>query len=152
MAKGIMAGSENRFFWNLDANVGPGCPNKLEDVHLVQLAFFCKANNPKYPVTPEEKAAYSAVVVGAYYNGAPNDPLSIAIKTLQKVKGGIQDGRISSIKSSSGMYAEDHTWLLVPLNNNMSDALGVDWPLLDRHPKCTLELAKRTAKTFNRPA
>ncbi len=150
MAKAILVGRNTRFYWNVDENVGPGCPNKLEDVHLVQLAFFCKANNPKYPVSPEEKAAYSAVMVGAFYSGAPGDPLSIAIEILQKKKGGVQDGRISSIESSSGMYAEDHGWLLIPLNNNILDSSGGIWPSIDKHPQCTAALSAAVTRVFVR--
>lgn len=69
MACGTILGENKRFFWNLEGNVGPGCPNKLEDVQLVQLGFYCKANNPKYMANAEAKAIYGAVVPGAPYTG-----------------------------------------------------------------------------------
>ena len=68
MAQGMII--SNKFYWNLDANVGPGCPNKTEDVQLVQLGYLCMGNNPKFPVSPEEKAAYSAVTPGACAAGS----------------------------------------------------------------------------------
>jgi hypothetical protein len=134
MAKGMIV--DPKFIWNTDANVGPGCPNKPEDVQLVQLGYACSANNPKNPASAEEKAAFGAVVPGASYTGAPNDPLTIAIKLHQKNRGGTQDGVVSSIKSNTGTYAAGMTWIMIALNNNIADALGGSWPYLDKHPQC----------------
>src|SRR5262245_47603110 len=126
MASGIVLNS-GRFYWNVDANVGIGSPNKTEDVHLVQLAFVCKGSNPNAPTPPEDKAVYLAVVPGAPYSGNPNDPLSVAIKHLQKKRGGPQDGHVSKI-TPAGTYAAEIAFMLVLLNNNVSDVLGGGWP------------------------
>ena len=40
---GLLAGPSKRFCWNIGANVGPGCPNRIDNVHLVQLGYACKA-------------------------------------------------------------------------------------------------------------
>jgi hypothetical protein len=45
MASGVLIGSGRNFFWNLDANVGPGQTNNPDDVQLIQLAYFCMAAN-----------------------------------------------------------------------------------------------------------
>jgi hypothetical protein len=147
MATGILL-DFGRFYWNIDANVGIGCPNKAEDVHLVQLAFHCRANNPKLSANKEEQAIFSAVIPGAPYSGSPMDPLSIAIKFAQKQRGGVQDGRVSKMKPE-GMYSPGVTWMLVGLNNNMVDILGGMWPFLDRHPKCTPALKELVKRTFH---
>jgi hypothetical protein len=140
MANGILMGPQ--FTWNIETNVGPGCPNKIEDVQLVQLGYLCKANNPKIPATPEEKAIYGAVVPGSAYSGSPSDPLTIAIKYHQKLRGGTQDGHVSSIKNTTngGYYSGNIAWMLLALTNNIADALGDHWPRLDKHPQCPAAL------------
>lgn len=149
MAKGFcIDGDLNRFYWNTHANVGPGCPNKIEDVQLVQLAYACKAANPVSKIDPATRAIYAKVVPGSHYTGNPNDPLSIAIKTHQKQLGGIQDGVVSSIKNSTGMYSADKAWMLAALNNNLADILGNNWPFLDRHPQCPPALRDVVSRVF----
>jgi hypothetical protein len=37
------------FRWNLTANVGPGQPNKLDDVELVRFGYICMRQNLKFP-------------------------------------------------------------------------------------------------------
>ncbi|BDC53010.1 hypothetical protein F183_A53250 [Bryobacterales bacterium F-183] len=147
MACGSVFGDNKRFFWNLDGNVGPGCPNKIEDVQLVQLGFHCKANNPKYPITPASKAIYSAVVPGAPYTGGYNDPLSIAIRQFQKERGGPQDGRVSVI-SGSGMISDKLGFMMVALNNNISDCITNNWPFIDRHSQCPGALKAVVGRSF----
>ena len=146
MARGLIM-NLGRFYWNVEANVGQGSANKIEDVHLVQLAFACKATNPKTPPDPEEKPVYSLVVPGAVYSGAANDPLTLAIKMAQKKRGGVQDGWVSKM-DGSGVYAPNTTWMLVGLNNQIADVLGAGWPYLDRHPKSTAALKALVTRTF----
>jgi hypothetical protein len=146
MAVGMITNS-GRFFWNVEAHVGVGSPNKTEDVHLVQLAFACKAMNPKFPPDAEEKPVYEAVVVGVPCTGSPNDPLCKAIKMAQKKRGGVQDGWVSKIQPS-GSYATNMSFMLVGLNNNIVDVLGGNWPYLDRHPKSTAALKELVGRTF----
>lgn len=147
MAKGIVFNT-GRFQWNIDQNVGPGCPNIQEDVHLVQLGYVCMATNTKNPQPAEDKAIYEAVVVGAAYNGAANDPLTLAIKRHQQKRGGTQDGHVSSIKSTAGTYDGAHTWMLSALNNNILDALGTAWPRIGRHAKATAALKELEKRAF----
>jgi len=147
MAKGIILDSMYRFYWNIEAKVGPGCPNKTEDYQLVQLAFYCNATNPLAPPKPENKPIYDAVVPGAVYTGNPSDPLSIAIKTKQKDHGGVQDGVVSLIHAG-GTYAPGTPYVLVTLNNNIIDVLGDDWPWINRHPKCPAALKAAVDRTF----
>ncbi len=147
MAAGLVL-NVGRFYWNVEANVGVNSPNKIQDVHLVQLAFHCISTNSKHPVPAEEKPIYAAVVPGAPYTGDPTDPLSVVIKHQQKKRGGVQDGHVSKMQPS-GVYASDMTWMLVILNNNIADVLGIDWPFLDRHPKCTGPLKELVTRTFD---
>jgi hypothetical protein len=128
-------GKSRLFFWNIEANVGPGCPNLSEDVHLVQLAYACGALALSVPYS--DSRVYLRVVPGASYDGAPNDPLSIAIRTHQQRRGGTQDGHVSPI-APSGTYDGKHTFMLISLNNFIRAAItNRNWPRIDQHPSCT---------------
>jgi hypothetical protein len=56
MAHGMIVGAEKKFAWNVDAHVGPGCPNKAENVQVVQYGYYCVGKSPKPPagLTPAE--------------------------------------------------------------------------------------------------
>jgi hypothetical protein len=148
MASGTLLsnGTDKRFFWNVDGNVGPGCPNQPEDVHLVQLGFYCKARNVKHPPTAEAKAIYMAVSPGQHYTGGYNDPLSIAIRQFQKERGGTQDGHVSVMKGAT--YSGDHSYMLVALNNHIAMGVGTAWPYIDKHPKCSDPLKGAVTRCF----
>lgn len=155
MASGILMndGIKRRFFWNVDAHVGPGCPNRPDDVQLVQFAYYCMAQTPNglAPFTPAEKAGIQAVVPGAQYTGAPTDPLTIAIKAHQRIRRGTQDGKVSPIQSASGHYGGTMTWMVIPLNRNIMMLHGAHWPLLHRMPKCPPDLAQVSRNCFDPP-
>ncbi len=146
MASGFMA--DARFWWNVDSHVGPFCPNKIEDVQLVQLGYACKAASTKDTSPPAAKAIFAAVVPGALYTGAANDPLSIAIRTHQKLKGGTQDGRVSPVQNSTGSYDGENLWMIQGLDNCMLDVLKSAWPRLDKHPKCPGALRAVVLRVF----
>jgi len=147
MACAIIVNFQGEFFWNVDGNVGPGCPNKIDDVHLVQLGFYCTATDTKHPPKTGEKEAYSLVVPGAAYSGSASDPLTAAIKVAEKIRGGPQDGHISKMQPR-GFYSPGHPWLIAVLNNHIASVLGNQWPFLDKHPKSTGQLKVLVKRTF----
>ncbi len=128
--------------------MGPGCPNKTEDVQLVQLGYACKAVTTRSDATPAEKAFYAKVVPGAVYAGKADDPLTVAIQVHQKARGGTQDGKISPIQNSVGMYDGQHIWLIMALNNSIIDVIKAGWPRLDKHPKCPAALKAAVLRMF----
>lgn len=130
MARGLVA-QNGRFYWNVDAHVGPGCPNKVDDVQLVQFGYWCMGNNSKTPGSPADRALFAAVVPGAIYTGSPSDPLTLAIKRHQAMRGGTQDSRISPMQANQG-----YNWMISALSNNISNYLATQWPRIDRHAKC----------------
>lgn len=130
MARGLVA-QNGRFYWNVDAHVGPGCPNKMDDVQLVQFGYWCMGNNPKTPASPADRALFAAVTPGAPYSGAPGDPLTLAIKRHQALRGGTQDGRVSPMQANQG-----YNWIISSLSNNISNYLMQQWPRIDQHAKC----------------
>lgn len=122
----------NRFFFNIDANVGLNSPNKEEDVQLVQMGYFAASTNPETPA--DLKPIYAKVTPGAAYKGDANDPLTVAIIAHQKSRGGTQDGHVSVIRGVT--YDGAHTYMLTALNNNLIDLQPADFPRLDKHAKC----------------
>jgi hypothetical protein len=126
--------------WNTDAHVGLRSPNKLEDVHLVQFGFFCMGLLTSKIRDPQNRAIYAAVKLETPCTGQENDPLVIAIRTMEKSRGGTQDGFVSNIPGPTGVYADAaglHANILLTLLNNIFDAVGgANWPRLDKHQKC----------------
>ena len=141
----------NDFFgWNIDANVGLASPNRKPDVELVQFGYFCLARNPRSTSTIKEIAA--TVVPGAAYNGAPNDPLTLAILADQRARGGTQDGHISVMKGNTDGYMQAtgrHGYILAFLNNNMRDVMQGLFPRIDRHTDCPTILAGLVKASFD---
>lgn len=127
--------------WNTDTRVGLRSPNKPEDVHLVQFGFFCMGQPASKITDPQNRAIYAAVKLETLCTGQETDPLVIAIRTMEKSRGGTQDGFVSNIPGSTGVYVDAgggrHANILLMLLNNMFDAVGgANWPRLDKHPRC----------------
>jgi hypothetical protein len=153
MASGILLTADKRFFWNVDAHVGPGCPNKAEDVQLVQFGYFCMGKSPQGLAaggyTPQEQAVIKSIAPGETYSGSPTDKLSLAIKAQQRIRGGTQDGRVSPIQNVSGSYSGSLSWMIVALDNNIRDVNPNLWPVLHRMPNCPPALAAASVRTFS---
>jgi hypothetical protein len=144
---GAAFGGDDRFYFNLSSNVGPASPNRLEDVQLVQFGYFALSQNRAPDNPPELIAAASNVVVGAPYMGAQNDPLTIAIRAHERARGGPQDGHVSVIRGDF-QYDAAHTFLVIRLVNNIRVLVGIDFPRIDRHPKCPPQLGASVRRTF----
>lgn len=147
MARGFML-TGGVFCFNVDAHVGPGCPNKQDDVQLVQYAYYCTAQlPPPAGATPADMAIFKSVVPGAPYNGGPNDPLTLAIRAHQRIRGGVQDGKVSPCNSPSGSYG-DKTWLILGLCGRIRAKYPDIWPRIDRCPNCPPALASVCRNAF----
>jgi hypothetical protein len=145
------------FCWNLDAHVGLGAPNRSTDVQLVQLAYFCMGTVLRNvaPVDPALMAVCRLISPGEPYFGRPDENLSIAIVTQQRLRGGIQDGRVSPIQGNHMEYGGGKTWMLAPLNSHIARILGTNtvgvpgnWPKLHLHPRCPSDLAAISRDVF----
>jgi hypothetical protein len=133
--------------WTVGAHVGPGAPNHRSDVELVQFGYFCLAQIPV--ARPASfQAAIKAVQPGAPYHGAPQDPLTIAIREHQKDRGGVQDGRVSPIQRNDLMYADHKIWMIVALSNAMRIITAQTWPMLHRARNCPPALAEASRSLF----
>lgn len=130
-------GTRKMYYMNVDANVGERSPNKPDDVQLVQFAFTAMAASTKF--SPADRAIFGAVVPGAPYTGSPGDPLSLAIRRHQALRGGTQDGHVSSMKTTTLSYGAGdgpHFFQLVSMINHIRDFTRGQYPRIDRHPKC----------------
>ena len=126
-----------KFFWNIDANVGAISPNRTEDVQLVQLGYSIMANSAT--LSADLKAIFAKVQVGVQCTGKDDDPLVKAIRAHQAGRGGTQDGHVSVIKTTNGTYFDSsggHTFMLTAIINNIFDAMPADFPRIDKHPSC----------------
>jgi hypothetical protein len=142
-------GADDWLFFNISANVGPNCPNRREDVEMVQFGYFAASMASDVP--GDLKPVYSKVVPGATYTGAPGDPLTLAIAAHERSRGGTQDGHVSKLHGT-GAYNCHHQHLgmiMLALTNCMRQLLGRDFPRIDKHPKCPAGLAASIRRTFD---
>jgi hypothetical protein len=149
MARGMMF-ADHVFSWTVEAHVGAGCPNKPDDVGLVQLGYSCVAKAPSLMArfTPQEQAIIKSIVPGEHYSGSATDKLTLAIRAQQRVRGGTQDGRVSPVQNAAGMYSSSHGWMITALVNNIYQVHVNQWPHLHRIPGCPAALAKVSKYTF----
>ena len=124
----------DKFFWNIDANVGVASPNRVDDVHLIQFGYLIMST--AQATDPGLKPIFAAVKVGVPCTGREDDPLVKAIRAHQKGRGGPQDGHVSKLKTSETGFAPGHAFMLVAILNNIFDATAADFPRIDRHPLC----------------
>lgn len=142
---------DDYFFWNIEKNVGPRSPNQAEDVQLVQFGYFAMAPVAyDYFQNGEElKPIFAAVTPGAPYSGAPNDPLTLAIRAHQKRRGGIQDGHISAMKAGTTIYPGGYMYLMSDFTRAMVRLMGNEFPRIDKHPKCPPLVRDGVKRAFN---
>ena len=136
-----------RFLFNLDANVGPGCPNRPDDVAFVQLGYYAVLRDPTNAtkMSAADRSAFAKIVPGAAYTGSAEDPLTRAISVHETSRGGTRDGHVS-VARGSGFYDAAHTFIVVALNNALRDTLKGDYPRIDKHPQCPAVLRSTVVK------
>ncbi len=135
MVQGLIAHTGG-LFWNLSADVGPGQPNRPDDVELVRFGYFLMKDNPKATAGPF--AALKPVLQKVTPSGPFGNDLAEAIRTHQRLRGGTQDGRVSVAKDNRfnrGEYDGQHAWMVFPLNNSMIDMAPSLYPRIDLHPQ-----------------
>jgi hypothetical protein len=133
-----------KVFINLSANVGPQSPNKPDDVQFVQLGYLSMSQSPllRGRLSQAEREAFGKIKPGAFYSGASDDPLTVAIRAHEAGRGGTQDGHVSVATGST--YDGTHSFIIVPLNNAIRDMMVRDFPRVDKHPQCPAALKVST--------
>lgn len=152
----ILSGSQGpRFFFNLDANVGPDSPNRPDDVQLVQMGFQAMARNPLFrPKDPKDEQILRRalgdpdITPGRHYGGGRNEVLSLVINLYQAFRGdgSVRDGHVSVIRGTTGSYDNVHSYLLIPMNNSLMDVNRRSFPRLDLLPECPTQLRSAIQK------
>ncbi len=135
MVQAMVAPNQN-LFWNLTTDVGPGQPNKADDVEFVRFAYFLMKDNPK--AMTGAFVTLKPILEKVTPTGAFDDALAEAIRAHQRLRGGTQDGRVSVAKSNNfnrGLYDNQHSWMVFPLNNSMIDMAPEIYPRIDLHPR-----------------
>jgi hypothetical protein len=138
-----------RVLLNIDQKVGPRCPNKADDVQLVQLGYVAILQNPrnKSLISAELRAALQKVRPDAPYTGSPSDPLSIAILLHEANRGGPADGHVSVMKNAMN-YEPRHSFIMTAINNSLYQVMPADFPRVDKHPKCQSKLRASILNIF----
>jgi hypothetical protein len=129
MVQVLMVG--NRFRWNLSQNVGPGQPNKIEDVELVRFGYTCAKRNPTSQIAAKMKAELDDLRPF----GAFDKDLAKVIVAHQKIVGGTQDGIVSVEKGTAAnheSYNGHNRWIMSALNNVMVAEVDNIFPRIDK--------------------
>jgi hypothetical protein len=138
----IGSGERQSIFWNLTTPVGPGKPNKLDDVEFCRFGYFMMKGNPKAmpDLTQRERDALARLnPVGGF-----GPDLAEVILAHQQSRGGTQDGFISvarDVQTNFGQYDHKHKWIVLVLNVNMLDTSDV-FPRIDLHGMSGPEITK----------
>jgi hypothetical protein len=130
-------------FFNIDAHVGPGCPNKEIDVMLVQFLLKTMGSVPlpgsNLPTDLKGRMtqvrcdgkcdAYTCALILDYQK---------FLKTEQP--GIVADGKVSP--SSGGVGYGTGPYTICTLNRNVKSRFMTLWPILGQMPNCPALLAK----------
>ena len=137
----LNGGNGPRVFLNISGNVGPGSPNRADDVQLVQLGYASMLLSPQAQgqLNQAERRAFAAVKPGVPYFGAADDPLTVSIRAHEASRGGAQDGLVSVARGAS-YDGGKHTFIIIALNNAIRDTMIQDFPRVDKHPQCPAAL------------
>lgn len=110
--------------WNVTSNVGPQQPNKLDDVELVRLGYYCMLKNPAGGFKDPNLIAR----VKQMKTSGPYDQNLGEIITLHETeRGGAKDAIVSHGKEMA-TYDGKHTWIIYALSNNILDVYKPVWP------------------------
>jgi hypothetical protein len=134
MVKAMVVPHNQALFWNLSMDVGPGQPNKPDDVEFVRFGYFLMKDNPK--AMTGQFVSLKPTLQKVTPTGPFDNALAEAIRGHQRLRGGTQDGKISVAKANNfnrGIYDGQHTWMAFPLNNTMIDMAPNIYPRIDLH-------------------
>lgn len=152
MVKPMLAGGEPCvILWNLSHDVGPGCRNQTDDVEFVRLGYHCMGINPLFD-SKIQAPGFRERCANLPTSGGFDPDLASLIKEHQRIRGGTQDGKVSTIKNSSGVYVDmtgSHSWIIEVFNRHIRDMLQNDFPRIDKHAKAGMQLRTVARKCCN---
>lgn len=127
-------------FFNIDSHVGPGKPNKADDVRLVQFCFKVLGTSTLGSIPPALKSQMASVRT----DGTCDSQTCSTILEFQKwIKssnpGTVADGIVSPSQGQSEYGSGRYT--IVELNGSVKKRFPEKWPMLGQIPHCTAPLA-----------
>ena len=132
-------------FFNVDAHVGSGCPNKKPDVMFVQFCFRTMGTValPGSTLPPDLKARMAAIRI----DGTCDAYTSAIILDWQKHRktqnpGVTADGRVSPSAGSTGYGSAIYS--IGELNMSLKRRFKDKWPMVSQMTQCPPELAAAT--------
>ena len=131
----LLSGGNRGVVFNVDAPVGPGCPNKFEDVLLVQ---FLLKNMGDLFITPEDRRErFDKVTTSGSCDKATTDGILNAQEMFRdQTWGTIVDGKISVARGLSYGSTNLH-WTIVDLNLCVrAQDINRMWPCLGDFNYC----------------
>jgi hypothetical protein len=131
-----------RVFYNIDAAVGKGCPNRREDVYLVQFMMNIIWDK-KDPQTGE---VVGAAVARPNVDGVCGSQTINAIRRLQEYYGATWvDGRVDSVPPDQRYGPIHHkAYTMIGLNTNVAELLSTDrHALICNEPNFPVELKRK---------
>jgi len=139
------------FLYNIDAHVGTGRQNQLDDVEFVRLGYYSLLRNPRAGAIAAEVRAALTLLKPSGEFGADLDAV---IRAHQRSRGGTQDGVVSPMPAGTawkGRYDSMHTWIVEVLQANLHDLAGDKYPRIDTLEGCGSTLKARIKQIFTIP-
>jgi len=134
------------FFWNVNAAVGPGQPNLIDDVELVRFGYFMMRQSPE---ANGELKALKPLLDMLDTKGDFDQSLKNIITVHESLRGGTQDGKVSRAHvtmANRGLYDRKTSWIILGLNTFMIDFYL--YPRLDLHTRCGPNLKTVVKRTL----
>ena len=122
-----------RFYFNTDADVGPGKPNRADDVELVRYGIKALRNSPKAQTGGADAAAFMAASAVVALVGPYDASVGAAVLAFQKLAGFTQDSIVS--KMLGGITPRGNSYMLQVMQANMRYMHPNLYPRIDTLPE-----------------
>ena len=127
--------------FNVDQPVGEGCPNRPDDVLLVQFLIKRAAEKGTMAGKQDQKRRMLAVPQTGYCDAATVDGIRAVQEYLQNKGGATPDGRITP--SSSTTRFGNHVFTIGNLNSTVRHHHPDEWPRLQDIDGCPSGIKER---------
>ncbi len=118
------------FYFNLHAEVGPGKPNRIDDVELVRFGIKVLASGERARAAGAAASAFVAAAAQVSFLGPYDATIGAAVLAFQRWKGLTQDSTISKIM---GAYTpHNRIYVLQYMQGEMRRTYPNLYPRIDR--------------------
>lgn len=118
------------FYFNLDADVGPGKSNRADDVELVRFGIKALRSSPKVQTGSADAAAFMAASAAVAMVGPYDPSVEAAVKAFQKLAGLTQDSVVSKMQGAFAPSGRSYT--LQTMQANMRYLYPKLYPRIDQ--------------------